>query len=138
MDTALTKKIPFILDRNFAKANCTGNHVCTSCDRVVLVLITNPSKLRYCLSYICRVYVSFVLCFGRLVCFYVLLLVFILMSRIFEWLFSLKIIILIIDLSNWYLVVNYLTGNKYSRVYILSRVWILSLYDFELNCSAEA
>ena len=36
MDTAPTKKIPFILDRNLAKANCTGNHVCTSCDRVVL------------------------------------------------------------------------------------------------------
>ena len=36
MDTALPQKIPFILDRNLAKANCTGNHVCTSCDRVVL------------------------------------------------------------------------------------------------------
>ena len=36
MDTALPQKIPFILDRNLAKANCTGNHVCTSCDIVVL------------------------------------------------------------------------------------------------------
>ena len=36
MDTALTQKFPFILDRNLAKANCTGNHVCTSCDTVVL------------------------------------------------------------------------------------------------------
>ena len=36
MDTALTQKVPFILDRNLAKAYCTGNHVCTSCDRVVL------------------------------------------------------------------------------------------------------
>ena len=36
MDTALPKKIPFNLDRNLVKANCTGNHVCTSCDRVVL------------------------------------------------------------------------------------------------------
>ena len=36
MDTALPKKFPFILDRNLAKANCTENHVCTSCDRVVL------------------------------------------------------------------------------------------------------
>ena len=36
MDTALTQKIPFILDRNLAKANCTLNHVCTSCDTVVL------------------------------------------------------------------------------------------------------
>ena len=36
MDTALPQKFPFILDRNLAKANCTDNHVCTSCDTVVL------------------------------------------------------------------------------------------------------
>ena len=39
MDTALTQKIPFIefiLDRNLAKANCSGNQVCTPCDIVVL------------------------------------------------------------------------------------------------------
>ena len=36
MDTALPPKFPFILDRNLAKANCTENHVCTSCDEVVL------------------------------------------------------------------------------------------------------
>ena len=36
MDTALTQKFPFILDRNLAKTKCTGNHVCTSCDKVVL------------------------------------------------------------------------------------------------------
>ena len=36
MDTALPQTFPFILDWNLAKANCTGNHVCTSCDRVVL------------------------------------------------------------------------------------------------------
>ena len=36
MDTALPQKFPFILDSNLAKANCTGNHVCTSCDIVVL------------------------------------------------------------------------------------------------------
>ena len=36
MDTALPQKFPFILDRNLAKANVTGNHVCTSCDTVVL------------------------------------------------------------------------------------------------------
>ena len=41
MDTALTKTISFILDRNLAKANCTGNHVCTSCDRVVLDIYIN-------------------------------------------------------------------------------------------------
>ena len=43
MDTALPQKFLFILDRNLAKANCTGNHVCTEnhvctfCDIVVLV-----------------------------------------------------------------------------------------------------
>ena len=36
MDTALPQKFPFILDRNLAKANCTENHVCTFCDKVVL------------------------------------------------------------------------------------------------------
>ena len=36
MDTALPQKFPFILDRNLAKANCTGNRVSTSCDTVVL------------------------------------------------------------------------------------------------------
>ena len=36
MDTALLRFFPFILDRNLAKANCTGNHVCSSCDKVVL------------------------------------------------------------------------------------------------------
>ena len=36
MDTALPQKFPFILDRNLAEANCTENHVCTSCDTVVL------------------------------------------------------------------------------------------------------
>ena len=46
MDTALPQKFPFILDRNLAKANCTGNRVCTSCDTVVLGLgkisLTSP------------------------------------------------------------------------------------------------
>ena len=36
MDTALSQKFPFILDRNLAKANFTENRVCTSCDTVVL------------------------------------------------------------------------------------------------------
>ena len=36
MDTALPQKCPFILDRNLAKANYTKNHVCKSCDKVVL------------------------------------------------------------------------------------------------------
>ena len=39
MDTALPQKFPFILDRNLAKANCTGNRVCTSCDIVALGFI---------------------------------------------------------------------------------------------------
>ena len=42
MDTALPQKFPFILDRNLAKANCTGNRVCTSCDTVVLSIGTSP------------------------------------------------------------------------------------------------
>ena len=36
MDAALPQKFPFILDRNLAKANCTEDRVCTSCDKVVL------------------------------------------------------------------------------------------------------
>ena len=36
MDTALPQNFPFILDWNLAKANCTGNRVCTFCDIVVL------------------------------------------------------------------------------------------------------
>ena len=32
MILALYYKFPFILDRNLAKANCTENQVCTSCD----------------------------------------------------------------------------------------------------------
>ena len=36
MDTVLPQKFPFILDRNLAKANYTGNRVFTSCDIVVL------------------------------------------------------------------------------------------------------
>ena len=49
MDTALPQKFPFILDRNLAKANCTGNRVCTSCDIVVLdqKLIIRKIKVEY-------------------------------------------------------------------------------------------
>ena len=37
MDTTHTQKLPFILDRNLAKANCSKEgHVCMSCDKVVL------------------------------------------------------------------------------------------------------
>ena len=32
MDTSLTQKFPFILHRNLAKAKCTENHICMSCD----------------------------------------------------------------------------------------------------------
>ena len=41
MDTALPQKFPFILDRNLAKAKCTGNRVCTFCDTVLLGCGTN-------------------------------------------------------------------------------------------------
>ena len=45
MDTALPQKFPFILDRNLAKAKCTGNRACTSCDTVVLgVNVNTPVK----------------------------------------------------------------------------------------------
>ena len=44
MDTALPQKISFILDRNLAKANCTENHVCTSCDKVVLGSYLNNQR----------------------------------------------------------------------------------------------
>ena len=37
----LNLKFSFILDRNLAKANCTGNHVRTSCDTVVLGININ-------------------------------------------------------------------------------------------------
>ena len=46
MDKALTQKFPFILDRNLAKANCTENHVCTSCDTVVWILPRQINKER--------------------------------------------------------------------------------------------
>ena len=41
MILALYWKFPFIFDRNLAKANCTENHVCTSCDKIVLGLVYN-------------------------------------------------------------------------------------------------
>ena len=47
MDTALTLKFPFILNRNLAKANCTENQVCTSCDTVVLGFNKNASFVIY-------------------------------------------------------------------------------------------
>ena len=47
MDTALSQKFPFIIDRNLAKANCTENRVCTSCDAVVLVFRLHYAILNY-------------------------------------------------------------------------------------------
>ena len=44
MDTALPQKFPYILDRNLSKANCTGKHVCTSCDIVVLAKKLNEQN----------------------------------------------------------------------------------------------
>ena len=46
MDTALPQKFPFILDRNLAEANCTENHVCTSCDTVVLDLSLSTKYMK--------------------------------------------------------------------------------------------
>ena len=47
MILALYQKFPSILDRNLAKkANCTEDHVCTSCDKVVLGACSN----RICLN----------------------------------------------------------------------------------------
>ena len=46
MDTAVTQKFPFILDRNLAKANCTENHVCTSCDKAILDLYINNNRVQ--------------------------------------------------------------------------------------------
>ena len=43
-DTGTVLKIPFILDRNLAKANCTEDRVCMSCNKVVL---GKGLKIRY-------------------------------------------------------------------------------------------
>ena len=44
METALPQKFLFILDTNLAKANCTENQVCTSCDIVVLTQCLKTRK----------------------------------------------------------------------------------------------
>ena len=44
MDTALPQKFPFSSNRNLAKANCTGNRVWASCDKVVLGYTPQPKK----------------------------------------------------------------------------------------------
>ena len=67
MDTALPQKFPFILDRNLAKANCTENHVCTSCDTVVLdtgifcicTSTRNPTKCSY--AHVIGIYSNFLI-----------------------------------------------------------------------------
>ena len=51
MDTALPQKFHFILDRNLAKANCTENLVCTSCDIIVLPIGTYNPGLTQILFY---------------------------------------------------------------------------------------
>ena len=65
MDTALPQIFPFILDRNLEKANWKGNHVCTSCDTVVLVyyinnlfhVICNYMKLRAYIAVIHKLFI---------------------------------------------------------------------------------
>ena len=54
MDIALPQKFHFILDRNLAKANCTGDHVCTSCDKVVLYIDINIIYLLPIIYFIVR------------------------------------------------------------------------------------
>ena len=39
MNTSLTQKFPFILDRNLAKSNGTENHVCTFCETLWRAII---------------------------------------------------------------------------------------------------
>ena len=51
MDTAFPPKFFFILDRNLAKANCTENQVCTSCDTVVLDSYINSNIFIYTLIF---------------------------------------------------------------------------------------
>ena len=46
MVLSLYQKKSFILDRKLAKVNCTGNHVCKSCDKVVL-----ERSLKHCCDY---------------------------------------------------------------------------------------
>ena len=55
MDTALPQKFPFILDRNLAKANCTEDRICTSCDTVVLGfhIKTVNSFVIFCTNILC-------------------------------------------------------------------------------------
>ena len=50
MDTALPQKFPFILDRNLAKANCTGNRLFTSCSTVVLGLQLRLNSCKFPVS----------------------------------------------------------------------------------------
>ena len=45
-DTGTVLKIPFILDRNLAKANCTEDRVCMSCNKVVLGVTQTEKKNR--------------------------------------------------------------------------------------------
>ena len=56
MDTALPQKFPFILDRNLAKANCTENQVCASCDTVVLGCYPNNPTMTPCTVMDSRLY----------------------------------------------------------------------------------
>ena len=53
MDTALPQKFPFIFYMNLAKANCSENQVCTSCDTAVLgicIMLLGRCNFNSCLS----------------------------------------------------------------------------------------
>ena len=61
MDTALPQKFPFISDRNLAKATCTRNRICTSCDIVVLavdIICRTTREVFLFLSFKCNKIVS--------------------------------------------------------------------------------
>ena len=56
-DTGTVLKIPFILDMNLAKANCTEDRVCMSCIKVVLGVTQTEKKIeeyRMCYNHIFR------------------------------------------------------------------------------------
>ena len=89
MDTALRQKFPFSLDRNLAKANCTEDRVCTSCDTVVLgsyekkvtvqcskkmFYVPNiqflPTFLLFILFHLYNIYVYIYVCVNSIICIY--------------------------------------------------------------------
>ena len=70
MDTcSLPQKFPFILDRNLAKANWTGNRLCTSCGIVGVVFykFLNTTKSK---SWVYVRYIIYILYVSRMMCYF--------------------------------------------------------------------